>query len=712
MSDTKFFAKKYIGEGWSVIPIPRGEKGPRTPNWQNTTFGEDAFSGDENIGVRLGAPSANLVDIDLDAQEAVDAAQVLLLKTERVSGRPGKPRSHYWYISPDTKAEQFKDVDGAVLVEIRGTGQQTVLPPSIHPTGEAVRWEEDGRPNEVPALSLRESARLVATAALLARHWPTTGSRHDLAGLAAGFLASQKLPGIDIEMVIRTAATIANDDDVNDRARFARDSVDAYIGGKKVRGGPELAKIIGEEPVKLLRKWFGTTQSAIEELNAKHAVIFQQSGDLIVITEDADLEGRPFLRFSSPETIRQLYPQLVPVGQTSKGLPQYKPLGAAWFNSQYRRSYNGIELAPNGRNTPGYYNLWRGFTVEPKKGSWAKYRRHIENVVCSGNEEIIHYVLCWMAQCVQKPGTQANTAIALRGGQGTGKGSYVRHFGNIFGVHFVHLDSTRHLTGGFNAHLHNAILVFADEAAWPGDKAGLGALKRMITEPTLAIERKGKDIFSVTNMMHLLMASNEEWTVPAAMDERRFVVIDVSPDKQNDTNYFQALEDEMTKGGSSAMLYDLLEMKIDIDLRIIPKTKALYDQKRLTSSIQKRWWYQVLFDGDMWHTNVPGTEDFRIDRAAMYDNYVNTLDRAGQRQKSIQTELGMFLKKMLPEPYPQSFRGRTSDGWLPREWIFPPLATCRQYYETQYGITTEAEWPTSDTVGDVQPQLRGNEGEI
>jgi hypothetical protein len=95
--DSRLWVRRYIGEGWSVIPIPKGEKGPRVANWQNTTFTEEDFGADDNIGVRLGEPSGGLVDIDLDAKEAITAARTLLLQSQRVHGRPGKPSSHYWF---------------------------------------------------------------------------------------------------------------------------------------------------------------------------------------------------------------------------------------------------------------------------------------------------------------------------------------------------------------------------------------------------------------------------------------------------------------------------------------------------------------------------------------------------------------------------------------------------------------------------------------
>jgi hypothetical protein len=702
MSNTRD-VKRYLDEGFSIIPIPRGEKGPRISNWQNTTFDESHFSETDNIGVRLGDPSRGLTDIDLDCNEALEAAPALLLSTQRVHGRRSKPQSHYWYIAPGSKSEAFKDIDGKVFCEIRSTGGQTVLPPSVHPSGEVLEWDIDRETPTVDTQGLRHSVVLLATACMIGRYWPNQGSRHEAAGLAAGMLASLKLSPMEVEHVIIQATKIARDPDVEDRARYARDTCSKFTSGGPTSGGPKFADMLGDkgaEIVKRIRSWYGVNKaggSLIEDLNEKHAFIFQQSGDAVIITEDRDMDGKHFLRFSSPETFRSLYPQQVNVGQNQRGQPILKPLGKIWLESKHRRFYNGIELAPNGRSTPGYYNMWRGFAVEPKKGSWSRFRAHIEEIICCENQGLIDYVLSWMANTVQRPGYPAQTAIALRGGQGTGKGAFVRGFGALFGVHFVHLDSTRHLTGNFNAHLHNAILVFADEAAWPGDKAGLGALKRLVTEPTLSIERKGMDIMSVPNMIHLLLASNEDWIVPAGSDERRFAVLDVSKKKQQDSTHFAAIEDELMKnGGLQAMLHDLLDFKMKVDLRIIPKTDALLDQKRITSAPQLRWWFQILSDGDFWRREVPGRPgEFLIPREQLYDNYVGTLDRAGQRMKSIQTELGKFLKTVLPAAYPGEYRHRQQNGsWGEREYIVPSLEICRRLYDNKYGLNEEEGiWP-------------------
>jgi hypothetical protein len=130
-------------------------------------------------------------------------------------------------------------------------------------------------------------------------------------------------------------------------------------------------------------------------------------------------------------------------------------------------------------------------------------------------------------------------------------------------------------------HLSQCALLFADEAYWPGDKEGEGALKRLITEPTLTIEPKGVDSFPLTNNLHVIISGNDKWIVPASGDERRYAVFDIGNGRQGDLHYFDALHDEMEGGGLAAMLRDLLDMKLDgwHPRKNVPQTKALQAQK-------------------------------------------------------------------------------------------------------------------------------------
>jgi len=174
-------ARKYVRNGLRVVPIPAREKGPRISKWQELRISEsdipDQFNKHSNIGILLGKPSRRLVDVDLDCEQAIFLAAEFLPSTHRTHGRKSKPGSHYWYrVDHSPKPEKFCDLDGMCLVELRSTGQQTVVPPSVHPSGERLHWERNGKAGKVPVAELLSAVKKLAAAALLARHRPSMGS--------------------------------------------------------------------------------------------------------------------------------------------------------------------------------------------------------------------------------------------------------------------------------------------------------------------------------------------------------------------------------------------------------------------------------------------------------------------------------------------------------------------------------------------------------
>ena len=97
---------------------------------------------------------------------------------------------------------------------------------------------------------------------------------------------------------------------------------------------------------------------------------------------------------------------------------------------------------------------------------------------------------------------------------------------------------------------------------WLGDKEGEGILKQLVTEPILSYEAKGRDITQGRNTVHLMLASNEEWIVPAGPEARRFFVSDVSDARRQDHAFFGRLGRQMNGGGLAGMVHDLLAMDL------------------------------------------------------------------------------------------------------------------------------------------------------
>jgi len=108
--------------------------------------------------------------VDLDVPEALVLAPHMLPPTGEVGGRSGAPRSHWYYACrhpPPTR--RYNGPDGERLVELLARGAQVVVPPSIHPSGDASRWFDDGPAAVVETAYLQACCEELAVACAAAR---------------------------------------------------------------------------------------------------------------------------------------------------------------------------------------------------------------------------------------------------------------------------------------------------------------------------------------------------------------------------------------------------------------------------------------------------------------------------------------------------------------------------------------------------------------
>jgi hypothetical protein len=164
----------YLDRGYAPVPVPPGQKGPAWKDWQHLELDHrhvaQAFRGAGNIGLILGRASRDLVDVDLDCVEARDLADEVLPNTIGVTGRPSSPRSHRWYLCPGVQSRRHQDpVTHASIIEIRGTGLQTLVGPSIHPSGEPYD-RLAGEPAKVSVEVLMAAVAKIATEVVRRRH--------------------------------------------------------------------------------------------------------------------------------------------------------------------------------------------------------------------------------------------------------------------------------------------------------------------------------------------------------------------------------------------------------------------------------------------------------------------------------------------------------------------------------------------------------------
>lgn len=412
---------------------------------------------------------------------------------------------------------------------------------------------------------------------------------------------------------------------------------------------------LGEDPAlpAELRWRRGGGGKEVTDLNKFHFVAFE-GNKLYVFREDWDpvLKRHRLVRMNLGDFKSYHANNKVVAATTRQGRPIYRELGDLWLDSPHRRQYRDLVMCPEGAPEHSY-NLWRGWAIEPAAagaGGWDRLKDHILKNVCNSDAGLFEYVIRWCALAIQRPEQAAGVALVLRGDRGNGKGTFARALGRLFGQHFLHVTNTRALTGNFNSHLRDSVLVFADEAVWAGNRSEESVLKGLITEPTIQIEGKGRDAVTSRNMAHVIIATNHDWAVPAGIDERRFCVIDVANWHKQDTAYFRAIDDELEAGGHAALLRDLLTIDLaGFDVYRVPVTGALVEQKLLSLDTWAAWWLECLTRGWCY----PGQRDwFTADLDLAYGNYVeHARDAGGRSYTGTRASLVKMLKKVMPPSY-------------------------------------------------------------
>ncbi len=390
------------------------------------------------------------------------------------------------------------------------------------------------------------------------------------------------------------------------------------------------------------------------------------------------LERRRFER-STFEDLRGLYlNRKIQVGSDKDGRAILKNQASMWLEHPRRRDYlGGLVFAPGKELPPDQFNLWQGFAVQPAPGDWSLLREHIRSVICRGNSAVDAYLMGWLARAFQLPAKQGETAVVLKGDQGSGKGVLGRAMARIFGQHGLQITHAKHLTGNFNAHLRDLCFLFADEALFAGDRAHDGVLKGLVTEPTLTIEGKFQNAVSVPNMLHVMLASNEKWVVPAGKDDRRFLVLDVASTHRRSAAYFGPLFAQLEAGGYAAVLHDLLALDISrFDVRAVPSTDAHVDQKTRSLRGVDAWLYECLQMGSMAGESWT-TKGLEVSKRAAFVDY----ERFHQKTREYRAEqyegFGKSLRASLDDTA-HDYRPRAQGGAKREYWYrFDGLDLCR-----------------------------------
>jgi predicted P-loop ATPase len=264
--------KSYYDRGFRLIFYGSKRKGPEGQEalkWTERSDKAEDYKPGMNVGCFTGheiQPGKFLVDIDFDWSDGLPLAKRILPATGFGFGRASRTISHSFYTSPTPLVSQkFENIDGRPIVELRGTkldgtiGLQTMMPPSIHPSGEVVelKMQDDiGHYDNLPRL-----VSLYATACILYSALGNRGLLHDNRMAVAGFLLTEGLSPEEVELIGCSVADISGNN-AQDFKLVLKTTLQRFKNNESIHGRSALIKAIGDDGKKVvarIKEWLGGT---------------------------------------------------------------------------------------------------------------------------------------------------------------------------------------------------------------------------------------------------------------------------------------------------------------------------------------------------------------------------------------------------------------------------------------------------------------------
>jgi hypothetical protein len=411
MSASTVFTAARDSLALSIYPVPvrPGAKDINIKNWPDLRIElddlEKHFGNGENIGWLLGIKPRPIADVDLDCPEALAIAPFIKgPKTDRISGHKSNPASHYFFELPgEFEQTTFPDPfrkgkdDRKMIVELRGKGNQTVVPPSIHDTGEPYEWYKKGEFGKATHHDVLRWTAKIAAAALLVRYWQARVSGR-LALI--GMLARAEWPEEETLEFVSAVIRLADPDDLKDVKANVTNCYHRVEGDGEAFGQPTLKEVLGDKGkiiVKTIADWLGLNRAT------QQGMILSEKGNPLAILANAITALR-----ASPEWKDVLgFNEFSLFVVTRMETPWGKPPGENWTDTDTIRAtewlqHKGILVSPQVAEN--------AVQAVAEENRFHPVREYFETLKWDGTERIG----AWLTTYLGAPATKFTEAVGSR----------------------------------------------------------------------------------------------------------------------------------------------------------------------------------------------------------------------------------------------------------------------------------------------------------
>lgn len=564
--------------GAYAVRTPKGQKEPGHYRWdpktnsfeesQKTIYAVERST--DNLGVHLHGKFVD-VDIDTDNPFLKEALDYFLPYTAHVWGRKSRPRTHRLYeISGiDAKFEpslfpflaRVKTVD-AIKVEIRGgelrSGQYSLLPGSLHPSGETYEWTDlkaaRSTPVSVDVLRVVNGVRMACVVALIAPYW-TEGTRNQMCMALSGFMhrAASHVMDMgsisplffekkDAKEILEGLMKVAGDDesDYAMRLKTFESTWDKAESGSPVQGGTTLTKITGDpDLLSLLYILLADTPDLIEFDKFLDRYAVRNGTSNVIDIHRAGERGASYLMTVNDFRNSNMHRTI------AGGSGERRQMTNILLSSARAIRIDGLAFIPNGdqivdRKGLKYINQWRGYEIGMFPDAVSEqdvepFIFYVRDILANKDEESYTWIISWIADLFKNPETKPGTAMAMVGKPGCGKSLLgEKIIRKIIGEnHSMQTNTLESLTGNFNSDSANMLFIQCDEAINSRRQSDANKLKSMITDHTRRVEPKNVNAYQVEDCARYYFTSNninDAIPIVDGRDDRRYAVFQVNND--------------------------------------------------------------------------------------------------------------------------------------------------------------------------------------
>jgi len=414
-------------------------KGPHERGWTERVYTREDYRDGMRVGIMCGHELSSgkfLHDVDIDWADGAQIAQSLLPATDFMYGRTSKRISHCWYTLSEA-LPSFKYIDpidqSITYIELRGVkldgtlGNQTMAPPSVwskENNKEQLAFVRMQLPAHIDVPSgLKQRVCLCAISMCFARHFGRKGFGHEQRLAWAGFLLRA---GLSIEecTAIGNAIMLYTGNADRTDIKLAIETTKKRLDDKekKVKGGPALAKLLGENGravIKRINEWLGRDSDFIRD------------GNGLIVKDHQENISRALTMLNVELTFNEFSDKLL-VGRTTP--LEDRHLNELWFRIdeefRFRPSYDFFEKVikriawNNGFHPVKEYLATLQWDNVPRINRWL--------IESAGAEEsdyvqaISAIVLIAAVRRIKQPGCKYDEMIVLESSQGLQKSSALR----------------------------------------------------------------------------------------------------------------------------------------------------------------------------------------------------------------------------------------------------------------------------------------------